>query len=417
MRPHAVWTSLLGVEDAVIEEIVEEDGVVVIRARPRAAPQGRCGTCGRRCPGYDQGEGRRRWRTLDLGLVQAYIEADAPRVRCRRHGIVVAAVPWARAGSRFARAFEDTLAWLTARVDKTTVSTLLRVAWRSVGSILERVVADGRSRKDPLDGVTRIGIDEVSYRRGHRYLTVVVDHDSGRLLFATEGKGYAAAAAFFTQLGEERCGRVEVVSADASSAFVGAARRFCPRAAVCMDPFHVVKWATDAVDMIRRQVWNEARRAGLEGESHVVKGLRFALLKNPEDLTIPQKQALKEVQRVNQPLYRAYLLKEQLREVFRVKGEAGMSLLEAWLAWAVRCRLLAFRRVAAAVKANIEGIRAALVTGISNARVEALNTKMRLITRQAYGFHSHEPLIALAMLKLGGFCPPLPRSVAHGNGR
>lgn len=413
MRRDTVWKRLLGVEDAIIEEVAEDGEDVVVRVRPRSTARDRCGTCGRRCAGYDRGGGRRRWRTLDLGLRRAFLEADAPRVRCREHGVVVCAVPWARDTSRFTRSFEDTVAWLVTHTDQTTVSSLMRIAWRSVGAILERVVAEGRSRIDPLAGITRIGIDEISYRKGHRYLTVVVDHGSGRLLFATEGKDEAAAQRFYDALGPERCRAVEAISADAAPAFVATARRNCPNAVVCMDPFHVVKWATDAVDAIRRAVWNEARKSGLEDDSRAIKGTRFALLKNPENLTISQQAALRRVQKVNRPLYRAYLLKEQLREVFRLRGADGVRLLDAWRSWAARARLAPFRKVAASVTKNLDAIRAALTTGITNARVEAMNTKMRLITRQAFGFHSHAPLIALAMLKLGGFCPQLPHSRTH----
>lgn len=167
-----------------------------------------------------------------------------------------------------------------------------------------------------------------------------------------------------------------------------------------MDPFHVVSWASDALDKVRRQVWNAARRQGQKGVASEIKGARFALWKNPEHLAA--------IAKTNRPLYRAYLLKEQLRQVFHVPPDDVVPLLDHWLAWARRCRLKPFVELAKTIRAHLPGIRAAVTRGLSNGRVEAVNTKIRLLTRVAFGFRSPEALIALAMLNLGGLCPPLP---------
>ena len=150
----------------------------------------------------------RRWRCLDLGYVVAYVEGEAPRVKCRELGVVVAAVPWARHGSGFTRAFEDQAAWLATHCSKSAVADLMRVVWRSVGRIITRVVHEQRKSQDLLGGLTRIGIDEISYRRGQRYLMVVVNHDNGRLLWAANGRDSATVRRFFAELGEERCAKI-----------------------------------------------------------------------------------------------------------------------------------------------------------------------------------------------------------------
>ena len=154
-------------------------------ARPSVA----AGARGGRAAGYDQGEGRRNWRALDLGTVMCFLQSDSPRVNCPEHGPTVAQVPWARHGCGHTRDFDDQVAWLVTHTAKSAVCELMRVAWRTVGSIVSRVVAQGRAAHDPFDGLVRIGIDEISYKRGHRYLTVVVDHDSGRLIWAAVGRG------------------------------------------------------------------------------------------------------------------------------------------------------------------------------------------------------------------------------------
>ena len=186
-----VWCRVLGVDRATVIESValdEEAGTVVAHVRPRRPSKRRCGRCGVRAPGYDRGEGRRRWRCLDLGEVMTFLEADSPRVNCPTHGPTVAQVPWARHGAGHTRSFDDQVAWLVTHTSKSAVCELMRIAWRSVGAIVTRVVADGRAAKDPFDGLERIGLDEMSYKRGHRYLLVAVDHDSGRLIWAAAGR-------------------------------------------------------------------------------------------------------------------------------------------------------------------------------------------------------------------------------------
>lgn len=410
MRGMRVWARLLGVERAIIEDAVLEEptGALVVRVRPQRRDRSRCGICRRRCPGYDAGDGRRRWRALDLGTTRAYLEADAPRVRCPEHGVVVAAVPWARHGAGHTRAFDDTVAWLAAHCSKSAVGVLTRVAWRTVGAIITRVVADGRAARDPLAGLRRIGIDEISYRRGQRYLTVVVDHDTGRLVWAADGRSEATLEAFFDALGPERSAAIALVSADAAPWIARVVGRRCPGATLCTDPFHIVAWATEALDAVRREVWNAARRHGETTLAQDLKGARYALWKNPEDLTERQQTKLAWIAATNEPLYRAYLLKEQLRLVFSARGAAGIEFLDGWLAWARRCQIPAFVELARKVARNRPGIEAALTHGLSNARVEAVNTKIRLLTRIAFGFRSATALIALAMLSLGGLCPPLP---------
>jgi len=409
VRGARVWAWLVGLVGAVVEDVsIGGEGEVVVSVRPKWRERDRCGVCRRPCPGFDLGEGRRRWRALDLGTTLAFVEADAPRVSCRRHGVVVCAVPWARHRSRFTRAFEDQAAWLAVNTSKSAVAELMRVAWRTVGQVCERVAAEAQREVDLLAGLKRIGIDEISHRKGHRYLTVVVDHDSGRLVWAGAGRDRKTVEAFFDQLGKERCKGIELVSCDMASWISGPVAERCPNAERCVDPFHVIQLATDALDEVRREVWNEARRAGQTDRARELKGARFALWKNPGRLTDRQQGKLSMIQQTNKALYRAYLLKEQLRQIYRLPPKQAIVMLELWLVWARRCRLAPFVKLARTITQQREGIIAAIEHGLSNARVEAINTQIRLITRRAFGFHSPAALIALAMLTLGGLCPPLP---------
>jgi transposase len=406
-----VWRRLLGVDDRTVIEQIEFDeasDAVVAHVRPRRSKKLRCGRCGRRASGYDQGEGRRRWRALDLGEVRSLLEADAPRVNCAEHGPTVAQFPWARHGAGHTRAFDDVVAWLAVHTSKTAVVELVRIAWATVGAIVTRVVEEARSRADPFDGLRRIGIDEVSYKRGHRYLTVVVDHDTGRLVWAAKGHDKKTLEGFFDLLGGDRCSGVRLVSCDAAEWIGDVVRERCGNAIICLDAFHIVKWCTDALDEVRRETWNEARRNGMRAHARDLKGARYALWKNPEDLTVRQEAKLAWVATVNRRLYRAYLLKEQLRAVIAVKGVRGLVMLEAWLGWAARCRIPAFVELGRRIRKNLAGVEAALLHNLSNALVESTNTKLRVLTRLAYGFREPEHLIALALLDRGGYCPSLP---------
>jgi len=410
VRGIRVWACLLSLQRAVVEDVwIGDEGEIVVAARPGWRERDRCGVCRRRSPGFDLGDGRRRWRALDLGTTLAFLEADAPRVTCRRHGVVVCAVPWARHNARFTRAFEDQAAWLAVNTSKSAVAELMRIAWRTVGSICERVCDEAQREVDLLDGLRRIGIDEISHRKGQRYLTVVVDHDTGRLVWAAAGRDRKTVEAFFDALGETRCKQVELVSCDMAGWIAGPVADRLPDAVRCVDPFHVVMLATDALDEVRREVWNDARRAGELAAAKDLKGARFALWKNPENLTDRQAAKLSSIQKTNARLYRAYLLKEQLRQIYRLSADAAVKLLDEWIAWARRCRLPSFVKLARTITAQRAGIVAAIEHGLSNARVEAINTQIRMITRRAYGFHSASALIALAMLSLAGLCPPLPR--------
>jgi transposase len=258
--------------------------------------------------------------------------------------------------------------------------------------------------------VTRIGIDEVAYRKGHRYLTCVVDHDTGRLLWAQPGRDEKTLRKFFRLLRKEGRAAIKLVSADAASWIGNVVREQCTNAVLCIDPFNVVAWATKALDEVRRGLWNELRRRGQTERAKAMKGTRWALVKNPEDLTRKQKRKLRAIEEDNLPLYRAYLMKEQLRDIFATKGWEAVFMIDEWLSWVMHSKLEPMKKVARAIRANRDGIDAPLVYGLSNARLESSNMKLKLLTRLAFGFHSHAPLIALAMLKMGGLCPPLPRA-------
>jgi transposase len=413
VRKSRLWKKLLHVEHVVlgdgdVEVAPGGTEIVVIGLRPDHRHRLRCPSCGRKCPFYDAGEGRRRWRTLDLGVMRCFLEADAPRVKCPRHGVLTAAVPWARPGSRFTVAFEEHAAWLCAQMPWTKAARLLRVTWRTLQAVVGRVVAGLRGGKDRLGGVRRIGIDEKAWRKGHRYITVVTDHDAGRIIWAAEGRNKETLAKFFGDLGEERASRLTHVSADGAEWIHDVVREKAPQALVCLDAFHVVKWAGERLDDLRRRLAGELRACG-KGDQAVSLGKgMWALRKSPAGLSPGQRQSLAQIAADNKQLYKAYLMKEQLREVFRAKGERGKALLAGLIAWCQRSRIPEFAALARTLRRFRQLIWNTLDHAVSNGRAEAINTQLAALTARARGFHSAGAFIAMAELTCGGLCPDLP---------
>jgi len=421
VRNKSVWERACGLVETVVEGVEFDDSAdtIVVAVRPTARARGRCGQCRRRSSRYDAGEGRRRWRALDFGTTRVFLEADAPRVRCREHGVIVAAVPWARHRAGHTRDFDALAAWLAVRTSKSAVMELLRVAWRTVGAIVTRVNADIDATIDRLEGLRRIGIDEISYKRGHRYLIVVVDHDTGHLVWAGPGRNDAALNVFFDELGPERSDLLTHVSADMADWISRVVARRAPNAVRSADPFHVVAWGIEALDIERRRAWNEAkgRRSTREvgrrhpratGDAKNIAQSRYALWKNPGDLTRRQRHQLDWIAKTDPRLWRAYLLKEGLRYVFAIKGEEGRVALDRWIEWTRRSRIPAFVHLQRRIVTHRAAIDIALDTGLSQGLVESTNTKIRLLTRIAFGFHGYKPLVALALLALGAHPPRLP---------
>ncbi len=344
------------------------------------------------------------WRHLDLGAWRLVVKARLRRLRCPVHGVRVEGVPFARPRSGFTRDFEALVAWLATRTDKTAISTLVRIDWETVGRICERVVAD---ELDPgrLDDLFDIGVDEISWRKHHRYLTLVTDQRTHKVVWGAKGKDTATLDRFFDELGDERSAALEAVSMDMGPAFAKSVRAegHAPQAIICFDPFHVVKAVTDALEELRRGIWQQLRGLPDPAMAKKFKGARWALLKNPGDLTTAQADTLRTIKRNGGALWRGYELKEALRAIFAGDLDAtdAAELLDRWCSRARRSRLDPFVKAAATIANHRDGILAAIERGLSNGLVEGLNTKVRLIIRRAYGFHSAEAALALVMLSCG----------------
>ncbi|MGH9260908.1 MAG: ISL3 family transposase, partial [Acidimicrobiales bacterium] len=395
--------------NVIAVEFLARSVVVTVALRRRRLVCPHCGYTTR--SRYDTRPRRSRWRHLDLGCWQVELRASLRRLACPSHGVVVEAVPFARPGAGLTRDFDDLLAWLATRMDKTSIARLCRVSWRTVGRACERVVASDLDR-GRLDGLFRIGVDEISWRKHHRYLTLVVDHDRGKVIWGAKGRDAATLDEFFDELGPQRSAQLTAVSLDLGPAYLKSVQAdgHAPQAIVCADPFHVVKLVGDALDEVRRDLWQQLRRLPDDRWARDFKGARWALLKNPEDLTDRQAAQLARIRRTRGGIWRAYEMKEQFRALFAGdldRDEAAVRL-DRWCARAQRSRLAPFVKAARTMRQRRDLILNAVEHGISNGRVEGLNTKVRLLVRRAYGFHSADAALALVMLAAGPINLKLP---------
>jgi transposase len=391
---------------SVVDVAFGAEGVIVtVRLRRRRRVCSACGQTGRRLQVHDRRV--KRWRHLDLGASRCLIECELRLLRCPDCGVRMEPVPWARPGAHHTRDFDDVVAWLAQQMAKTPIAGLLRIGWDTVGRIVERVMADHLDKRR-LDGLVAIGVDEISYRRGQRYLTSVADHRTGTIVWCAPGRNSATLQGFFAELGD-RGHSIRAVSIDMSGEYQRAIREALPHAEICFDPWHVCRLASRATDQVRRDEWNAHERSHTP-TGRWVKGTRWSLLKAPERQTVGQLATLREVQQANARLYRAFLLREELRLLYHLDDRRlAPAHLDAWLAWASRSRLRSFVALARTLRAHRDGILAAIRLGLSNGRLEGLNSKIRLISHRSFGFHSAAALIALVYLCCAGVVIELAR--------
>lgn len=363
-----------------------------------------------RCPcgfstraGYDCS--RRRWRHLDMGACKLWLEAELRRLRCPTCGVRTEEVPWARPGARHSRDFEDVVAWLAQRTDKTSVATLMRCSWAAVRAIIGRVV-DERLDDARLDGLYHLGVDEISYKRGHHYLTIVANHDNGRVVWVDWAKRGEALRAFYQALGPQRRAQLRAVSMDLGTNYQAATRDCVPHVAICLDPFHVVRMVNQAMESVLT-----ATRYGTDQAVSLRewRRTRYLLRAGAERLSPDDHDLVLALRRSRYRAWRAWELKERLRDLYhRVEPADAADHLRRWCRSAARSRLRPFINLARQFRRHFDGIVAAVEWGLSNSRLEGINAKIRLINRRGFGHHSPRSLASMIHLCLGGITIQLP---------
>ena len=423
---------------------VNADGVkkIIVQVEPHKSVQRLCPYCkdGKKLPKYDSCQCLKTWRGLDCGGILVEIQSTTCRVSCPVHGVVTSAVPWAFPDSRFTKDFDLTVAWLTRVLNKSAISEYMRISWATVGRCISRTLTYLEpNRKSRLTNLKRIGIDETSYCKGHRYITTVVNHDTNTVAWVSDKHGKTVLESFFKELTEEQRAGIEVVSGDGARWITECVQEYCPQAKRCTDPFHIVEWANEALDSVRKDTWREANAElkQLKKENPRSKGRpvtddeiaqilsvakervkdiknsKYPLGKAIENLTENQQVKLAQIKSKNKKLYRAYELKESLRKLLKLKDvEIAEKEINAWISWARRSRIDSFKELALKIKRHKEYIINFVNTGISNARVEANNNKISLLVHRSFGFKNFMNMVDLIMLICSNLRVPLPNRPA-----
>jgi transposase len=271
MKMNKIVKALLGYEKMkVLDFYVEEEPyhgetVFVASVELYKSEQYRCPVCGQKCGAFGYQRNRvKRWRSLDLGKNRFYVECEAPRCKCPEHGVKAVKIPWAFPDSDYTYAFEMQVAWCAANEPTNLVARKYRIKWHTVGNCVGRVQRNVPPlRPQNFKNLKRIAIDETSYQKGYKYITTVMNLDSGEIVWAHDGYGDEVLKLFFVQLTPEERAGIAYVAADGARWITRQVEAFCPNAVRCVDPFHVVGWATEALDNTRKRIAADTKKNGL----------------------------------------------------------------------------------------------------------------------------------------------------------
>lgn len=355
--------------------------IFTIRQEPGTS---RCPACGRRDV-RPRGQVERRFRSLPIGSRATVVVLPIPRVECPACGVVrQVEVPFADPRRSYTRAWERYALELSRRMTIRDVAMHLGVGWDAIKEIQRRDLSR-RFARPKLKHLRRIAIDEIAVARGHRYLTVVMDLETGAVVFVGDGKGAGALKPFWKRLRPSKA-RIEAVAMDMSAAYRGAVSAHLPGAAIVFDRFHVVKLFNDKLSELRRAMHREASDVMHKA---VLKGTRWLLLKNPESLDAgrDEKARLEEALALNKPLALAYYLKEDLRRFWEQPGKRfATAFLNDWIKRADASGVRMLRQMAQTLAAHRGGLLAYYDVPITSGPMEGTNNKIKTMKRQAYGF-------------------------------
>jgi len=402
MRPLLrLFRFILDVQGAVVTGVRENrlEDAVDIHVRRRKNARARCPVCKRAMTGALVRK-HRRWRHLDIMSKKSYLVATVREGYCTRHGRRVERVPWAAPAARHTHAFDRQVASLVQVADKSAAARMFHIAWRTVGRIVTRVVEE-LLPQNRFEDLRYIGIDETSYKRGHRYLTVVSNLANGRVVWLGKGKSAAVLHRFFDELGERGCRGIELACIDMGEAYRSAVTERAKQADIVYDRFHVVKLLLEAIDEVRREEVSKL----VGKDKTALKKTRFALLRNPTRHLSPKDlDAIARVRATNQKLARAYELRCDFEELWELDDpDDAKEFLMNWTRAALLSRREPLRRFANTVRKHLTGILGFFRWwGQTSAVVEGTNNKIKLAIHRAYGFGSVPALMAMVYLCCGG---------------
>ena len=434
---------------AVGGEVFTARDVIIIHARPYKRVQGLCPICKKKCPGYDTPhDTESRWRAPNLHGVSVYVGYVRKRIQCPEHGVQSEYIPWADGTSRFTKSFNDEISWLIGRLPKTDIAYYMNIDWRTAGNCLRYTLQrlEPNRRASRMENLRRICVDETSYEKGHKYVTVVYDMDRNQVVWIHKDNGYEVFKQFCLELTPEERSKIEIVAGDGARWITSCVKEFFPNAVRCVDPFHVCEWANETLNEVRMSVYAKAKREyemqkrtmaqanrefdktygkgsrkgtftegqqqeldQLEDVYRNIKGSKYAVCKNPENCTEDQKEKINVIQQEFPDLFNAYQFKERLRAIIHMKEdpEAATKKLDEWIADASNSDMAPIRKLAEKIERNREGILHSIINRANSAKSEATNTTIKLLIKMGRGYRNLDNLIALVYLKCSSLEIPL----------
>jgi transposase len=358
----------------------------------------RCPVCERRCRIVSQGRDEREWIDISLLGRRVVLRYRPKEILCPTHGRAQEVIPWAAPHARATYRAEWRICTLSQLMTQKAASHILRMPKSTVSDILHRVITRVRAGHR-VRGLVSIGVDELSYKRGQKYVTLVYDLDRAKVLWVGEGKGRATIDRFFNEeLTKEQRERIQWASCDMANAYTEAIKEHCPNAKLVIDRFHIVKKLNEAVDEVRKEEWRQ-----LNGEQKkAIKGLRWLLGLSALSRTKGDTRALNALARGNRRIYRAWELKDEFEHFWSYSYEgSARKFLTRWMTRALRSRLPSMRKFVATLRNHLDNILTYIERSLTNAVAEGINRLVKLAKNRASGYQGVEAFADMIYLIAG----------------
>lgn len=384
MRMETYIRKSLGMKAHWVTEVTETEEGWVAQVDRLENRRLRCGHCGGETKVTRGRRRERRWRDLSLRDKAFWIVYRPFRVLCPRCGLRVERVPWARKWERVTQALAQAIALLAKKLSFKEVAEYFGLDWKMVATVVKRVVEEGLKLRK-VKTLHILGIDEVSRKKGHRYLTLVYDLERGKLLWVGLDRKQETLDEFFGWLGKRKARTLQAICLDMWAPYLASVQHHAPQAILVFDRFHVVQHLNRAIDEVRRaEVRRLAHQEGID-----LKKTRFILLKNPWNLTPKEHRRLSYLLKLNLPIVRAYYLKEEFQRFWDyLQEKRAQTHLKQWLWWATHSRLQPIIEFARLIKDHLLGLLAWTKLRISNGALEGMNNKIKLVSHRSFGFRN-----------------------------
>jgi transposase len=401
MRDQQLYAKILGIkspwEVTDVKLNLSEKKVEVFLAT-KAGKRMPCPVCDQPCPGYDSKE--RQWRHLDTCQLQTILVARVPRVECPTHGVHQVSVPWAEKNSHFTALFEALVIDWLKEANISAVADNMGLTWEEADGIMQRAVKRGLARREEVLP-KRLNVDEKAFRRGHDYVTIVSDPETGTVRYVADERKKASLVEFYQRFEASELRAVVSIAMDMWEPYISATQEYIPDAddKIAFDKFHVAKHLGDAVDKVRRQ---EHKQRSSEGDD-TLKGTKYLWLKHPEHIDDNIWDDFEKLCASKLKTARAWAIKEAAMELWDSwsRGEATKRW-KKWYGWAIRSRLEPIKSVAKMTKRRKNGIINAIVQRVTNASAEGINSVIQWVKYTARGFRNRKRFKNAIYFHLGG---------------